>query len=519
MLTSLSKNAIYRIGKTALWFLVLVGLPMTSFPILTRLTGAVVAPFSFIPLAILAVVWLVPFLIEKGKFPAEVVPFFYFVLVAVVVSCLAFFMNGYYDLGRDFLGQSLRAFITLAIGISFYVIFSTYPQDEKGLRQVLLFIYIGAALIIAWGLVEVVLLRKYGSVRRLPSWFNRIRSLLAVQSINVWYSNRVSGLAYEPSWFVREFNLMLFPIWLAAIYLRKSLFKFRLWIFQVEDALMVGGLIVFGFSSPRVGLVAFLASLAYLALLLFGRVHGWIMAKIVSRRKKPLKNLAWSKFLLGAMLVLILVVAAGGALVGYVVVASGWDVRYQLLVDDSVISNLNLFPLTEDSVITFGDELQFSERLVYWFAGWHIFSDYPFGVGLGNAGFYMIDRMNGQGWLSPEIRDLIYRATYLPNTKNMWVRLLSETGFLGFTVFAVWLVILWRSTMVTRKSNSPILQIVGLAGQLFLMAYLVEGLSMDSFAMPYQWLMAGLISAGGLLARKELSAKKKPVEAPPAEAA
>ena len=131
----------------------------------------------------------------------------------------------------------------------------------------------------------------------------------------------------------------------------------------------------------------------------------------------------------------------------------------------------------------------------------------------------MIDRMNGQGWLSPEIRDLIYRANYLPNTKNMWVRLLSETGFLGFTVFAVWLVVLWRSTMVTRKSNSPILQIVGLAGQLFLMAYLVEGLSMDSFAMPYQWLMAGLISAGDLLARKELSAKKKPVEAPPAEAA
>ncbi len=383
MLTSLSKSALYRMGKTALWFLVLVGLPLTSFPILSRLTGAIVAPFSFIPLALLVGGWLLPYLIEKGKFPAEVVPFLYFVLVAVVVSCLAFFLNGYYDLDRDFLGQSLRAFITLAIGISFYLVFATYPQDEKGLRQVLLFIYIGAVLIIAWGLLEVVMLRKYGSVRRLPSWFNQIRAKLAVQSINVWYSNRVSGMAYEPSWFVREFNLVLFPIWLAAIYLRKSLFKFRLWIFQVEDALMVGGLIVFGFSSPAVGLVAFLASLAYLALLLFGRVHGWLMGKIVSRRKTPLKNPGWSKFLLGAMLVLILVVAAGGALIGYVVVASGWDVRYQLLVDDSVISNLNLFPLTEDSVIAFADELQFHERLVYWFGGWHTFSDHPLAWGWG----------------------------------------------------------------------------------------------------------------------------------------
>ena len=197
--------------------------------------------------------------------------------------------------------------------------------------------------------------------------------------------------------------------------------------------------------------------------------------------------------------------------------SSGGDARYQLLADASVVRNGKLFPLTEDSVFAFADELRFSERLVYWFSGWHTFGDYPFGVGLGNVGFYMVERMNGQGWLSPEIRDILNREYYLPNTKNLWVRLLSETGILGFTVFVVWLVGLWRSTVVTRKSDSKILQIVGLAGQLFLMAYLVEGLSMDSFAMPYEWLMAGLISAGGLLARKELAAEKKPVEAPPAE--
>jgi len=517
MLTSLSKSALYRLSKTALWFLVLVGLPLTSFPILSRLTGAIVAPFSFIPLVLLLGIWLLPFLIERGKFPAEVVPFLYFVLVAIGVSCLAFFLNGYFDLGRDFLGQSLRAFITLAIGISFYLVFATYPQDEKGLRQALLFIYIGAAFLIIFGIFEVVLLRKYGSVSQIPSWFTKLRTKLAIQSNNIWYSNRIAGLAYEPSWFVREFNLVLFPIWLAAIYLRKSLFKFRLWIFQVEDALMVGGLVVFGFSSPRVGLLAFLASLAYLALLLFGRVHGWLMTKIVQRRKEPLKNPGGTKFVLGLMLILVLVVAAGGALLGYVVVASGWDGRYQLLLDDSTISNLNLFPITEDSVIALSDKLQFSERMVYWFSGWRTFSDHPFGVGLGNAGFYMIDRMNSQGWKSVEIRDIVYRANYLPNTKNLWVRLLSETGFLGFAVFAAWLIVLWRSTVLTRKSESKILQIIGLAGQLFLMAYLVEGLSMDSFAMPYQWLMAGLISAAGLVARKEFAAKGMPVGSPSVE--
>jgi O-antigen ligase len=254
--------------------------------------------------------------------------------------------------------------------------------------------------------------------------------------------------------------------------------------------------------------VAFLASVVYLALLLFGRVHGWLMAKIVSRRSEPLKNPAGVRFALGALLAIVLIVVAGGALGGYVVVASRWDDRYQLLLSDARSALDNLLPLTEDSLISFSDRLAFSERVVYWFGGWHVFSDYPFGVGLGNAGFYIVERMNGQGLESIEVRNLVYRAGYLPNSKNLWTRLLSETGFLGFTVFVVWLIVLWRSAARSRKSESKLLQILGLAGQLFLMAYVVEGLSMDSFAMPYQWLMAGLISAAGLLARREGKGKR-----------
>jgi hypothetical protein len=507
MLTRLSKNSLYKLTRMVLCVLVLVGLPLTSFPLLSRLTGAIVAPFSFIPLAVLLVFWLVPFVLERGKLPGEMVPFFYFVLVTIAVSCLAFFLNGFYDLGRDFFGQSLRAFITLAIGMSFYLIFATYPQTENRLRQTLIIIYAGAALLIAWSLMEVIMLRKYGSVRHLPEWVTRFRAMLVTKTPNI-YTSRVSGFAYEPSWYVRQFNLVLFPIWLAAIYLRKSLFKFRLWIFQVEDFLMIAGLVVFLFSSPRVGLVAFLASVVYLALLLFGRVHGWLMAKIVSRRSEPLKNPAGVKFSLGALLAIVLIVVAGSALGGYVVVASRWDDRYQLLLSEARSALDNLLPLTEDSLISFSDRLAFSERVVYWFGGWHVFSDHPFGVGLGNAGFYMVERMNGQGLESLEVRNLVYRASYLPNTKNLWTRLLSETGFLGFTVFVVWLIVLWRSAARSRKSESKLLQIVGLAGQLFLMAYLVEGLSMDSFAMPYQWLMAGLISAAGLLARREEKGKR-----------
>jgi hypothetical protein len=510
MLTTLSKNSLYRIARTSLWFLVLVGLPLTSFPILSRLTGAIVAPFSFIPLALLLVIWLAPYLLEKGTFPAEVVPYLYFMLVAVAVSCLAFFLNGYYSHGRDFFDQSIRAFMTVAIGLCFYLVFAAYPRDEKAMRQMLLFIYIGGAMLIGWAFLEVILLRIYGSVPSMPVWFNRIRSALAVQSQSVLVTNRVSGLAYEPSWYVRQYNLVLFPIWLSASYQRKSLFKFKLWIFQAEDLLLAGGLAAFGFSSPRVGLLAFLASLAYVGFMLISRLHRKITNWYLKRRKKETANPFWVKFILAFLMVATLVISAAAALTGYVVFASQWDFRYQRLLDGSAFTDLNLFPLTEDSLIHFSENLSFMERMIYWYGGWHIFNDYPFGVGLGNAGFYFADRMNGQGYISLEIRNLVYRASYLPNVKNLWVRLLSETGFLGLTVFLVWLIVLWRSTMLIRKSESKLLKIVGLAGQLFLLAYLVEGLSMDSFAMPYQWVMAGLISAGGLLARKEFVIRDKP---------
>ncbi|MCB2209436.1 O-antigen ligase family protein [bacterium] len=504
MLTAFSKNGIYKLLCKVLLFLVLVGLPLTSFPLLSRLSGgALVAPFSFIPLVVLLLVWLVPYLLERGKFPAEVGPLFYFVLVAIAVSLLAFFLNGYYARGRDFFGQSLRAFVTLAIGLSFYLFFSVYPQNEKGFQQVLRFIYIGGVLLIGFSLLEFAFLRIYGSAREMPAWFMRTRAFLAYQSPSVFIINRIAGLSYEPSWYVREFNLVLFPLWLSAVYQRKSIFKWRLWIFQVEDFLMLAGLVVFGLSSPRIGLLAFLASLAYVGLMLVSRLHGKITDWYLARRKNAPKNPVGVKVVLAVLMVVVAVVAAGAALFGYMGVASQWDYRYESLFSGEAFEGLDLFPLNEDSLIRFSEQLSFMERMIYWFGGWHIFNDYPLGVGLGNAGFYFNDRVNGQAFKSFEMRNLIYRASYLSNTKNLWVRLLSETGFPGLVVFLVWLIVLWRSSALMRKRGSGTLKIVGLAGQLFLLAYILEGFSMDSFAMPYQWLMAGLISAGGMWVRKQ----------------
>jgi hypothetical protein len=449
---------------------------------------------------------MVPYLFERGTFPIEVVPYLYFILVALIVTALGFFLNGFYARNRNFLDQSLRAFITVGIGLSFYLVSAAYPRDEKSVRKTLLFIYIGGVILMLWTGIEIVVLRTRPRIQDMPEVIRVIRNALAIQSPSMIYTTRVTGFAYEPSWFVRQLNLVLLPIWLAAVFQRQSLFKFRWWLFQIEDLLLIIGLIVFGSSSPRVGLVAFLASLAYLALLLLIRLHRIIINWYLKKRRQPPKQLGWAKLVLAVLMLMVMVGLTASALVGYIELASRWDYRYALLLQNP-LDSLDIFPLTTTKIIYQARDLAFFERVIYWLGGWNIFNDYPFGVGLGNAGFYFNERMHGAGFESYEMRDVVYRANYLANSKNLWTRLLSETGVVGFSVFLAWLYLLWRSADVSRRSRSKYLRIVGLAGQLFLLAFLVEGFSMDSFAMPYEWIMFGLISAAGGLARKESAIK------------
>jgi hypothetical protein len=64
---------------------------------------------------------------------------------------------------------------------------------------------------------------------------------------------------------------------------------------------------------------------------------------------------------------------------------------------------------------------------------------------------------------------------------------------------------LWRSSTFIQKSHDPLMKIVGLAGKFFILTFLVEGFSVDSFALPYLWIIPGLITASRLIVHKELS--------------
>jgi O-antigen ligase len=157
----------------------------------------------------------------------------------------------------------------------------------------------------------------------------------------------------------------------------------------------------------------------------------------------------------------------------------------------------------------FFNYLSFAERYVYWEAGWRIFNISPiFGVGLGNAGFYFQKTLPSFGWYLPEVMDTYYRFTSVPNVKSMWVRLLAETGIVGFSSFLTWLLVVFKSSWPTRRESSLLLKTSGWFGVFVIIAYAIEGFSTDTFALPYLWISLGIVSAAAAISRNQVTEGK-----------
>ncbi len=133
---------------------------------------------------------------------------------------------------------------------------------------------------------------------------------------------------------------------------------------------------------------------------------------------------------------------------------------------------------------------------MYWASGFNVFSKYPFlGVGLGNAGFFFLDTVPAYGYRLTEIINIINGAPQFPNPKNLWVRLLAETGIVGFSIFISWLLLLALGAWAVMKRGKGLITIFGVGGLLAILAQILEGFSLDTFALPQLWIMLGMLTA------------------------
>jgi hypothetical protein len=502
-----------RFGKSldilceVLWAAALILLPLSSFPLLSSNSGGLVAPLSIIPFFILLLLVTLPMLFNRGALPMETIPLIAFFLVAVI-SCAAaffFFIPGFK--GKTVPGQEIRALFTLAVGITFYLVTTSWVKSVDRLQNSWKYITIGGILVVAWACLQSFYIFRQNEFY--PSWMNQIQSWLSVLSPQ--YSpryGRVNGLTYEASWFAHQMVMIYLPIWIAATYHKTSAFKFRLFHISAENVLLVFGVGVFFLSSPRIGLLSFLLIILYIFVKLNIAIYRRVVTYFSQRRGIGSDGTAslhtnWIKLLTSVSIFAVYALVLFGIL--HFVIQRDWRLATLVSNPPTTKEIIGLLTLDENTLLELSHRFIFLERMIYWMNGWNVFNQYPWlGVGLGNAGFFFPRLAPAMGWASFEIRNVLFYLTQLPNVKSFWFRLLAETGIVGFSVFITWIYVLFQSARYSFHSQNLTVKTLAFAGQLSLLAFIGEGFSIDSFAMPYLWVFAGLIAAIAMQCRNGL---------------
>jgi len=494
-----------------LWAIALICLPVTTFPLFSSLSGALVAPLSILPFFLLLLLWVIPMILHKGKLPKETIPLGVFVLVAIISCAVAYFIYIPGFKGKSVPGQEIRALFTLFVGVTFYLVTTSWIRSTEKLKNTWIYLTIGGMISITWAGLQAFFILNHAE--QYPTWLDQVQSWFVV--ISPAFSarhGRVNGLTYEASWFAHQMVLVYLPLWLAATYHKTSAFKFRFLRLTLENVLLIFGLGAFFLSSPRIGLISFFLMAIYfffrLNLRFYRKVFDYISKQnFIQRSSSFITRKTSIKVFTSLVIILIYILV----FTGFFYIASQRDWRLSILVNEplSIKEITGILTFDQDILLDISHRFIFLERMVYWFNGWNIFNQYPWlGVGLGNSGFFFPKLAPAIGWATYEIRNVLFYLPQLPNIKSFWFRLFAETGLVGFSIFISWLYVLFQSARFSHHHQNTTLKTFALAGQLSILAFIGEGFSIDSFAMPYFWVIAGMIAAIAMIFRRELTTKE-----------
>lgn len=472
-----------------LWQMLLVVLPVSSFPLLSRIFGGTsVAPLAFLPMAVILIFWWTPSFIKNGRrLPYQVKPLIIFLLFGLISTLLAnfHFVPTFRDI--PWLRNSAEVLVTFAMGLGFYLVTIFMVNNPAKLRTALMWISIGGIALIAVSWIQ------YGTwlaFERYPDWMYRVQSVITANGR--LYPARASGLAYEPSWLAHELNMVYIPIWLGLSLSGQSVFKKKLFNkIQFEKVFFLLAVATLFISFSRIGWITMIILAAYA---IFRMTNSWINGIYQKRNTQvsPVKQGLfrfgiWSALLFGLLAVLLLA--------GFIMTK----------IEPRMAGLFDIQRFIDFGFLGWASKLSFAERIIYWMAAYNVFLMYPMlGAGFGIPGYYFPLTAPNFGTRLPEINKVVLSQNFIPNAKNLWVRLLSETGIIGFALFVSWVLIHWRNANeLERRSTDGLLKAMGLVGKLIVLAMVIEGFSLDTFGLPYYWIGLGLISASWLINDQE----------------
>lgn len=449
-----------------------------------------VAPLSLLPLLVLVAVWFGPYLLRSGSLPGQVKPLIAFGAAALISAGAAFFIAFPPYKSVSMPSSELKALATLVIGLLFYLVISSWTNDTDKIRFMLRWINWSGVLVLGWSLFQAF---TWYRLHFYPDWMWNFQGKVSTSLL--LYVQRANGFAYEPSWLAHQLNMLYLPLWLASTASGYTAHRLRLGWLHVEHLLLLGGIGVLVLSVSRIGLLTFLLMVAFLLLLWNIRLVRYLQDRFSGRMQVSAKRRVWVRRWVALVSAAVLLVVYLALLLGAAYGLSRYDIRMARLFDFST--------LKDQSFMYYANQLVFAERLVFWQAGWGVFNDYPIlGVGLGNAGFFFPEKLSAFSWALTEVRTLMYQQTNLPNIKSLWVRLLAETGIVGFALFASWCFVLWQSARYLLAHRGALYKMLGLAGSFALIGLIIEGFSIDTFALPYYWITFGLVTAACQHARR-----------------
>lgn len=472
-----------------LWQMLLVVLPVSSFPLLSRIFGGTsVAPLAFLPMAVILIFWWLPSFIKNGhRLPYQVKPLIIFLLFGLISTLLAnfHFVPTFRDI--PWLRNSAEVLVTFAMGLGFYLVTIFMVNNPAKLRTALMWISIGGIALIAVSWIQ------YGTwlaFERYPDWMYRVQSVITANGR--LYPARASGLAYEPSWLAHELNMVYIPIWFGLSLSGQSVFKKKLFNkIQFERVFFLLAVATLFISFSRIGWITMIILAAYA---IFRMTNNWINGIYQKRNTQvsPVKQGLfrfgiWSALLFGLLAVLLLA--------GFIMTK----------IEPRMAGLFDIQRFIDFGFLGWASKLSFAERIIYWMAAYNVFLMYPMlGAGFGIPGYYFPLTAPNFGTRLPEINKVVLSQNFIPNAKNLWVRLLSETGIIGFALFVSWVLIHWRNAHeLERRSTDGLLKAMGLVGKLIVLAMVIEGFSLDTFGLPYYWVGLGLISASWLINDQE----------------
>ncbi len=472
-----------------LWALVLVTLPVTSFRYLPFMgAGTSVRPLALIPLVVLLPVLLIR--LKRGEiqrpWPGALTVLLAFVLASAAATAFGATLAPVELRSVDFFDRALRAAVTLFVGLAFFVAAVWMNQSEEDLKFSVRWLLVGLVAHLIWGAIQFIGLNT-GHRQDLV----KIQQLFSVRGLVK--NKRISGFAYEPSWLAGQIATLYLPWLVAAVLMkyrtldggqwtadgqkRSTVNRLRSWI---EPILLVGAITGVLMTYSRSGLfVVGLAGIVTFALAggeTVSAFRGWFLAGFRVEGAKA----RWSGAGLRVVLVILMVALLAG--VGAFLADKGYIATF--------------FKSEKTDLFAYAVDVYLGPRLAYATAALTAFQHYPLtGVGLGASGFWIYQNM--PDWVLsgvPEIAEQMSPLSNLyPNPKNLYVRLLAETGLLGFALFlAFTLSLLAEALGLLRGSKAA--RWLAAAGIFALTAVMLQGISQDSFAMPELWINLGMLA-------------------------